>query len=138
MRLRVLTGSASFLALALAAAPAWAQPAEASQPEQEPATESQSGAPTAEEQRPGGIGEIVVTAQRRAENIQDVPIAISAFSAEELQAQGVSNTLELTRFVPNLVGQNNTGIGSANSYFLRGLGSTSEQLLRPGPGRQRG
>ena len=72
----------------------------------------------------GGIADIVVTAQRRAENVQDVPIAISAFSAEQLEAQGVGNTLQLGQYVPNLVAQNNTGIGSANAYFLRGLGST--------------
>jgi iron complex outermembrane receptor protein len=77
---------------------------------------------TAEEEQ--GVPDVTVTAQRRAESIQDVPIAITAFSAEQLQAQGVSSTLELARYVPNLVGQNNTGLGSANSYFLRGLGST--------------
>lgn len=71
-----------------------------------------------------GIADIVVTAQRRAESVQDVPIAISAFSAEQLEAQGVSNTLALGQYVPNLVAQNNTGLGSANAYFLRGLGNT--------------
>ena len=70
------------------------------------------------------VGDIFITAQRRRQRAQDVPIAISAFSATELQSQGVSNTLELGRFVPNLVAMNNTGIGSANAYYLRGLGST--------------
>jgi iron complex outermembrane recepter protein len=68
--------------------------------------------------------DIIVTAQRREENVQDVPIAISAFSAEQLTAQGVSNTLQLGQYVPNLVAQNNTGLGSANAYYLRGLGNT--------------
>jgi iron complex outermembrane recepter protein len=68
--------------------------------------------------------DIVVTAQRREENVQDVPIAISAFSAEQLAAQGISNTLQLGQYVPNLVAQNNTGLGSANAYYLRGLGNT--------------
>jgi iron complex outermembrane recepter protein len=86
-----------------------------------PAAHAQEQAETAEE---GGIAEIVVTAQRRSENVQDVPIAISAFSAEQLEAQGVTNTLQIGQYVPNLVAQNNTGIGSANAYFLRGLGST--------------
>ncbi|MGL5837932.1 MAG: TonB-dependent receptor [Sphingorhabdus sp.] len=72
----------------------------------------------------GGIEEIVVTAQRRNENVQDVPIAISAFSSEQLEAQGVSNALQLGQFIPNMTAQNNTGIGSANAYFLRGLGNT--------------
>jgi iron complex outermembrane recepter protein len=71
-----------------------------------------------------GVQDIVVTAQRRGESIQDVPIAISAFSGEQLVQQGVSNTLELGQFVPNLVAQNNTGLGSANAFYLRGLGNT--------------
>lgn len=88
--------------------PAWAQPAPA-----EPEVQEQ-----------GGIADIVVTAQRRAQSVQDVPIAISAFSGEQLRAQGVSNTLQLGQYIPNLVAQNNTGIGSANAYYLRGLGNT--------------
>ncbi len=71
-----------------------------------------------------GLDVIVVTAQRRAENVQDIPIAISSFSPEELQSRGIGNTLDLAQFVPNLVAQNNTGLGSANAYFLRGLGNT--------------
>ncbi len=71
-----------------------------------------------------GVQDIVVTAQRRAERSQDVPIAISAFSSEQLRAQGVSSTLELGQVVPNLISQNNTGLGSANAYYLRGLGNT--------------
>jgi iron complex outermembrane receptor protein len=70
------------------------------------------------------IADIVVTAQRRAERAQDVPIAITALSGEQLASRGITNTLDIGNFVPNLVAQNNTGIGSANAYFLRGLGST--------------
>lgn len=77
-----------------------------------------------EEAQEGGLNVIVVTAQRREESVQDIPIAISAFSAEELETRGVSNALEVTQFVPNLVGLNNTGLGTANSYFLRGVGNT--------------
>lgn len=72
----------------------------------------------------GVIADVIVTAQRRSENVQDVPIAISAFSADQLRSQGISNTLQLGQFVPNLVSQNNTGIGSANAFYLRGLGNT--------------
>lgn len=71
-----------------------------------------------------GITDIVVTAQRREQSVQDVPIAISAFSSAQLEAQGVSNTLQLGQYVPNLIAQNNTGLGSANAYFMRGLGNT--------------
>ena len=71
-----------------------------------------------------GVAEIVVTAQRRAQSVQDVPIAISAFTSDQLEAQGVSSTLQLGAYVPNMVAQNNTGLGSANAYYLRGLGNT--------------
>jgi iron complex outermembrane receptor protein len=72
----------------------------------------------------GALEEVTVTAQRRAENVQDVPIAISAFSASELEKRNVQSPLELIQYVPNLNGNNNTGLGSANVYFLRGLGNT--------------
>ena len=71
-----------------------------------------------------GIADIVVTAQRRNESAQDVPIAITAFDAAALETRGVTSALEVTQFVPNLVGLNNTGLGTANTYFLRGLGNT--------------
>ena len=116
--------------------PAAQQSTTSAQPEQAPPNTAEQAQPPAaqvgpgaqeapaETSPPGGIDDIVVTAQRRQQAAQDVPIAISAFSADQLQAQGVSNTLELGRFVPNLVAMNNTGIGSANAYYLRGLGST--------------
>jgi iron complex outermembrane receptor protein len=72
----------------------------------------------------GGLGEIVVTAQRREQSVQDVPIAVSAFSAAALETRGITETLDLIGFVPNMVGSNNTGLGSANAYYIRGLGNT--------------
>ncbi len=71
-----------------------------------------------------GLNEITVTAQRRSESVQSVPIAISAFNDAELATRGVSSALEVTQYVPNLVGINNTGLGSANAYYMRGLGNT--------------
>ena len=45
----------------------------------------------------GGLAEIVVTATRREERIQDVPISVAAFSQEKLDAQGLRNIDDLTR-----------------------------------------
>jgi iron complex outermembrane receptor protein len=70
------------------------------------------------------IEEITVTSQRREEKLQTVPLAVTAFSAASLETQQVNNTLDLAQFVPNMVAHNNTGLGSANSYFIRGLGNT--------------
>ncbi|QMW22503.1 TonB-dependent receptor [Sandaracinobacteroides saxicola] len=71
-----------------------------------------------------GLEDIVVTAQRRNEAVQDVPIAVSAFSAASLEAKGITQTLNLISYVPNMFGSNNTGLGSANAYYIRGLGNT--------------
>ncbi len=70
------------------------------------------------------LADIVVTAQRRSESVQTVPIAVSAFSADLLSARGISTPLQLIQYVPNLFGSNNTGLGSANAYYIRGLGNT--------------
>jgi len=70
------------------------------------------------------LDEVIVTAQRREQSVQDIPIAVSAFSAAELERRQVVEALDLARVVPNLVGHNNTGPGNSNAYFLRGLGNT--------------
>jgi iron complex outermembrane receptor protein len=72
----------------------------------------------------GGLEEITVTAQRRTENIQNVPVAVTAFSAKELEADQITSTLDIARVVPNFIAQNNVGQGSANSYYIRALGQT--------------
>jgi iron complex outermembrane recepter protein len=72
----------------------------------------------------GSLPDIVVTAQRRRESVQDVPIAVSAFSADLLSQRGIATPLQLIQYVPNLFGSNNTGLGSANAYYIRGLGNT--------------
>jgi len=68
-----------------------------------------------------GVGEIVVTAQRREQKLQDVPLAVSAFGSQELQTRQITRTIDLLNFVPNLIGHNNTSVGTANSYSMRGL-----------------
>ena len=70
------------------------------------------------------IEEVIVTAQRRAESVQDVPIAVSAYSDAQLRDLQVTELLDMTRLVPNLIGSNNTGLGSANVYSLRALNNT--------------
>ena len=87
--------------------------------------QDQSSTPAAQEGTDNyALNEITVTAQRRTESVQSVPIAISAFNAAELTTRGISSALEVTQYVPNLVGINNTGLGSANAYYMRGLGNT--------------
>ena len=71
-----------------------------------------------------GLDTIVVTAQRRSENLQDVPLAVTSFSAAALEAQQISSALDIARSVPNMIASNNVGQASANVYYIRGLGQT--------------
>jgi iron complex outermembrane receptor protein len=68
--------------------------------------------------------EIVVTAQRREQLLQDVPVAVTAYNAQQLERLQVTETLDIARLVPNFIGQNNTGLGTANVYSIRGLNNT--------------
>ena len=70
------------------------------------------------------LEEVVVTAQRREEKIQDVPIAMSAFSAAQLEQLNVTETLGISKLIPNTLAFNNTGLGTANGYYIRGIGNT--------------
>src|SRR3546814_3412768 len=49
-----------------------------------------------------GISDIVVTAQKQSENLQDVPISVSAITAETLQDQQVTNIADLSNSLPNV------------------------------------
>lgn len=69
----------------------------------------------------GGISDIVVTAQRREENLQKVAVAVSAVGAEQLTSAGVSDVSNLGKLVPALVAQPNGG--SSTNFYLRGVGS---------------
>ena len=48
------------------------------------------------------LEEIVVTARRREENLQTVPISVMAFSTEDLEVRGIDNILRLNVLVPNV------------------------------------
>jgi iron complex outermembrane receptor protein len=68
----------------------------------------------------GGVSEIVVTAQRRSEKLQDVPIAVSAVTAAQLSSTGTVDTQSLQLAVPGLT-INRTG--NEGNVFIRGVGT---------------
>lgn len=69
----------------------------------------------------GTLEEVVVTARRREENLQEVPVAVTALSAASLDAAGVVNTMDLTQAVPGL-----TFSRRDQSYqpVIRGIGTS--------------
>lgn len=84
------------------------------------------------------IGTIVVTAQKRAQNVQDVPIAISAFSASKLSEMRVSNISALSNLAPNVTldaGTPFSGSNSVISAYIRGIGQNDYAVnFDPGVG----
>ena len=87
-----------------------------------------AGAPPA-----NALEEVVVTAQRRAEVLQDVPVSVSAFTAAEMDRRNITDALDLVQYVPNLIGHNNTGLATANTYFIRGIGDTESLASKDPP-----
>ncbi|MCX2779407.1 TonB-dependent receptor [Microbulbifer thermotolerans] len=65
------------------------------------------------------IEEVVVTAQKRAENLQEVPIAISAVTGENMKAMGIKNLTDLGKSTPGVEMNNDTPLQP--TYNIRGI-----------------
>jgi iron complex outermembrane receptor protein len=108
--------SITFMLLAASSAlayPAWAQTA-----------------PPSDDASTGGLEEIVVTAQKKSENLQRVPLSLTAFSGETLQNSGVQTATELAARTPNV--SFDTSAAGQPRYFIRGIGSSSTGSARDG------
>ena len=84
---------------------------------------AQSAEPAASNESAGmaQLEEVVVTAQKRSESLEKIPVAVSAVSGQSLQALGITSAVDLTQVVPDLaVGQNGVGAQVA----MRGVVST--------------
>ncbi len=117
---------------AVAASIATATPANAAQAPEQPVQASSNGGQLQDQAgKPSGGsaeasstapygGEIVITAQRRAENLQKVPLTINAVNGQALTNAGILDTENLQAVIPGLVVNN---IGANSSIYLRGVGS---------------
>lgn len=114
---RAALGSVATLVLVTSAG-AFAQNAEPAPAE----TAAQSATPTRAPTSPDDMTEIVVTATRRAQNLQDVPVAVTVVSEQTLRVQNIADTRDLTRLVPSLV-----FVGGATTklynFTVRGIGT---------------
>ncbi|HSW11423.1 MAG TPA: TonB-dependent receptor [Solimonas sp.] len=117
---------------ASAAPPPESPPAEAAAAEVPviPVAQKPASPPVEPAKRPRNrlVEEIVVTAQKREENLQDVPISVQAFSGEMLDALGVSDQTDLQRVTPGL---NVTNQVSYVMTFLRGVGTDATIAAEP-------
>jgi iron complex outermembrane receptor protein len=101
------------------------QSAQAQQSAPLPAAVPQS-APVADQSGPA-VADIIVTAQKRSERLQDVPIAITAIGGAKLQATGIQDAADLAQAVPGL--SFNTQLGNLAQPRIRGVGTAGS-----GPG----
>ncbi|HZG46280.1 MAG TPA: TonB-dependent receptor, partial [Allosphingosinicella sp.] len=106
------------------AAPAFAQPTQDTVPTQESPTEEgaiDQDAEVPQEQE----GLIVVTAQGRAQRLQDVPLAVSAVGQEQLQNSGATDIRALNQLAPSLL-VSSTGTEANGSARIRGIGTVGD------------
>src|SRR5688572_6173105 len=86
----------------------------------------------------GTLDEIIVTARKVQENLQETPIAITAFTGDALIQRQIFNTNVLDQVVPNLQFADNAplaGNNSSSQVFIRGIGQTDPtSTVDPGVG----
>jgi iron complex outermembrane receptor protein len=102
----------TMLKLALMAGAAWSAAATTAVAQEAPA----AGANTAQ------VEELVVTARRREETLKDVPVAVSAFTAETLERQAANDITTLSQTSPNTTVQTARGSNSTLISYIRGIG----------------
>ena len=69
------------------------------------------------------LEEVIVTAQKRAESLQDVPIAVTAISGDKIVSASIQGMEDLSSYVPNFNLFISPGGGSPARIFIRGIGS---------------
>ncbi len=121
--------------LAFGATCAFAQQDQTSQPTSQDQSQSQSQSSS---EQTGGLQEVVVTAQRREQNVQNVPISVTAFTTQELQQNNVTNIHDLSEMTPGVnldQGSPFSGDTSVLSASIRGIGQDDFAFnLNPGVG----
>ena len=79
-----------------------------------------------------GLQEVVVTANRREQNLQDVAATVQAFSAESLKDLRVVSTVDIAQFTPGVVFATTAGEGQKTNIVMRGVGLNSSSEVIEG------
>jgi iron complex outermembrane receptor protein len=75
-----------------------------------------------EENQDGGLERIEVTARKKVETLQEVPVAVTSIGAAELSEKGIAVINEIQQFSPNTTLQTSRGTNSTLTAFIRGVG----------------
>jgi len=81
----------------------------------------------------GAIETVVVTAERRSEDIQAVPISIQAFTAKQITDLGIKSSIDISQFTPNLDIALVAGNGNQPIITIRGVGLNDYDTNNAGP-----
>jgi iron complex outermembrane receptor protein len=87
----------------------------------------------APEAAPNQVQEIVVTAQRRSENIQQVPLSVQAFTAKTINDLGIKSSADLGQVTPNVDIAMPAGAGNQPIITIRGIGLNDYDTNNAGP-----
>ena len=82
------------------------------------------GVPSVMAQEVAALDEIIVTARKRSENLQDVPVSVLAFGAETIQKQGIKNLEDYARLIPSLT--YSSWLPSSSIVVFRGVTVTAD------------
>lgn len=120
----LVTSAIALVAMAMTAAPARAASSQAqhSPPDSTAGTPAPAPSPTANQANE--VGEVVVTAQRRTENLQQVPISAQVVGAQAIAQQNLTTVVALAEVNPSIHVE---ATGRNTSYFIRGTGSGENQ-----------
>jgi iron complex outermembrane receptor protein len=86
-----------------------------------PVFAQQAAPPPRDSAQPNELEDIVVTAQKREQSLQTVPISVSVMTAETIQANRIENVKDLSALAPNLVVRLSGGGAQIPNYTLRGI-----------------
>lgn len=86
-------------------------------------------APLVAAERTSALEEVIVTAQKRSESLQDTPISISAFTQDALESMGITEANEIGAYAPNVNMAKQPGSQDNVGYSIRGVGSGETSML---------
>ena len=83
----------------------------------------------------GLMEEIIVTSQKREQTLQDTPVAITAFTGDQMSDLGIVSIQDISNFTPSMSYQEAAGGGEGNRIYIRGIGRETSVLgTEPGVG----
>src|ERR1700761_1610344 len=109
--------NALLFALSLASCVTGATAAHAADADVGPAA---TAAPAAESESSQGLAEVVVTSQRREENLSKVPISVTAMTQADIDTKGIKDISDIARFTPGITVDNS----GTNNISIRGISSS--------------